>query len=269
MMTFLVFFDIVLNPKTDFMKTFKTIICLLLLTLFCCSKDDNGNSQNIANRASSCETILGYKGLYWDFANGLPTGLSQVPVIQNPGQQFIHSQIPLLGFILPQGFTGFEVTDPQTQTLGVNVFRDDNAVLFRWVPTSTIFQQAIASQSVIANEINTLLNFYNFNGTPEVLCSEFSQEIFGTIPREFNARLLRFNGRIAQVWVITTYAAGNTYATISITTAPEAEYDAQVINSFLPLNFQLYVNDNGDIVDQDGDGWTVLEDPDDNNPNVP
>lgn len=252
------------------MKFFKILILLVLTSaIISCSTDDGNNGQNINNRESSCANVIGYTGLYWDLANALPTGLSEVPIIQNPGQQFIHSQIPLLGFILPQGFTGFEVTDPQTQTLGVNVFRNDNAVLFRWIPTSTIFQQAISSQNVIANEINTLFNFYNFNGTPEVLCEEFSQQVFGSIPREFNARLLRFNGRIAQVWVITTYAAGNTYVTISVTTAPENEYDAQVINTFLPLNFQLYVNDNGDIVDQDGDGWTVLEDPDDNDPNVP
>jgi len=250
------------------MKLLKILILLVLTsTIISCSSDDGSN--DIDNRESSCTDAVGYTGLYWDFANALPTGLSQVPVIQNPGQQFIHSQIPLLGFILPQDFTGFEITEPQTQTLGVNVFRDDNAVLFRWVPSSTIFQQAIPSQNVIANEINTLLNFYNFNGAPEVLCSEFKQEVFGSIPREFNARLLRFNNRIAQVWVITTYAAGNTYVTISVTTAPENEYDSQVINTFLPLNFQLYVNDNGDIVDQDGDGWTVLEDPDDNDPNVP
>ncbi len=245
-------------------------VLLILFFIFSCSKDDdNSQNQNIDNRVSSCENVLGYTGLYWDFANAKPTGLSQVPVLNNPGQQFIHSQIPLLGFIIPQGFTAFEVTDPQTQTLGVNVFRDDNQVLFRWVPSSTIFNQAIPSQSVIANEINTMLNFYGFDGTPEILCTEFKQEVFGSIPREFNARLLRFDGRIAQVWVITTYVANNTYATVSITTAPEAEYDAQVINTFLPINFQLYVNDNGDIVDQDGDGWTVLEDPDDNDPNVP
>ena len=254
------------------MKLLKHITVLIIIfILISCSKDDDNNDTNedISNRISSCENVLGYTGLYWDFANAKPTGLSQVPLIQNPGQQFTHSQIPLLGFTIPQGFTAFEVTDPQTQTLGVNVFRDDNQVLFRWVPTSTIFNQQIPSQNVIANEINTMFNFYGFNGTPDVLCTAFREQIISTIPMQFNARLLRFNGRIAQVWVITTYVAGNTYVTISVTTAPEEEYNAQVATTFLPINFQLYVNDSGGIVDNDMDGFDILRDPDDNDPNVP
>ncbi len=243
-------------------------LMLVLILAMSCSSDDGNNNQNIANRSSSCNNVIGYTGLYWDFANARPTGLSQVPVIQNPGQQFIHSQLPLLGFVIPQGFTAFEITEPQTATLGVNVLRNDNQVLFRWIPSSSVFQQ-VASQSVIANEINNLFAFYGFNGTPEVLCSEFKQQVISTIPMEFNARLLRFNGRIAQVWVITTYTAGSTFITISVTTAPEAEYEAQVANTFLPINFQMYVNDSGDIVDNDMDGFDILRDPDDNDPNVP
>jgi hypothetical protein len=252
------------------MYRFKTLILLILIcVLTACSSDDNNNTQNIDNRESSCINAVGYAGLYWDFANARPTGLSQVPIIENPGQQFIHSLQPLLGFTIPQGFTAFELTDPQTQTIGVNVFRNDNEVLFRWVPSSSVIGQQIPSQNFIANEINTMFNFYNYNGTPEVLCSEFKQQVFATIPMEFNARLLRFDGRIAQVWVITTYAASSTYITVSVVTAPEAEYDAQVANTFLPINYQLYVNESGGIVDNDMDGFDILRDPDDNDPNVP
>lgn len=252
------------------MKRFNTLLFVVLaFVLASCSSDDGDNNQNINNRQSSCVNAVGYTGLYWDFANARPTGLSQVPVIQNPGQQFIHSLQPLLGFTIPQGFTAFEVTEPQTQTIGVNVFRNDNEVLYRWIPSSTVIGQQIPSQNFIANEINTLFNFYGFNGTPEVLCSEFKQQVFATIPMEFNARLLRFNGRIAQVWVITTYAASSTYITVSVVTAPEAEYDTQVANTFLPINYQLYVNESGGIVDNDMDGFDILRDPDDNDPNVP
>lgn len=253
------------------MKITRFFYSVCILFLCACSTDDGDATTGInaiANRQSSCENVLGYTGLYWDFANALPTGLSEVPVIQNPGDQFIHSQLPLLGFILPQNFTAFEITDPQTQAIGVNVFRNDNEVLFRWIPNSFILQN-IPSQTVIANEINTMFSFYGFNGTPEVLCTAFRQQVFETIPMEFNARLLRFGDRIAQVWVITTYVAGGTAITISVTTAPENEYDAQVINTFLPFNFQLYVNDSGDIVDNDMDGFDILSDPDDNDPNVP
>jgi len=246
-------------------------LMLVLLITSSCSDDDTtiDNSQNIANRPSSCENAVGYTGLYWDFANALPTGLSEVPMIQNPGQQFTHDLQPLLGFTMPQGFSGFEITDPQTQTIGVDVIRNDNQVIFRWIPTSAVIGQQIPSQDFIANEINTMFDFYGFNGTPEVLCTEFKQQVFSTIPMEFNARLLRFDGRIAQFWVITTYAANSTYITISVVTAPEEEYDAQVLNTFLPINFQLYVNESGGIVDNDNDGFDILRDPDDNDPNVP
>ena len=257
------------KPKHAIMKLchfLRLLFSMLIITS--CSSDDGNNEPNIANRASSCQNAIGYAGLYWDFANALPTGLSQVPVIQNPGQQFVHSQLPLLGFTIPQGFTAFEINNPQTAALGVDVVRNDNQVLFRWIPSSSVFQQ-VPSQSVIANEINNLFAFYGFNGTPEVLCTEFKQQVFETIPMEFNARLLRFNGRIAQVWVITTYVAGSTFMTISVTTAPEAEYDAQVANTFLPINFQMYVSDSGGIVNNDMDGFDILRDPDDNDPNVP
>ena len=78
-----------------------------------------------------------------------------------------------------------------------------------------------------------------------------------------------FNGVVAQFWVIATYVAGGTSFAISVTTAPETEYEQQVLQTFLPLNYQLYVDTNGNVVDNDGDGWNVLVDPDDNNPNVP
>lgn len=79
-------------------------IVTLIFLVFSCSSDDGNMDNNINNRTSSCNNVLGYTGLYWDFANGLPTGLSQVPIIQNPGQQFIHNLQPLLGFTLPQGY---------------------------------------------------------------------------------------------------------------------------------------------------------------------
>ncbi len=256
------------------MKLLKYVFVFLLITLLSCSSDDDNNVEEqqadaIANRESSCENVIGYTGLYWDFANALPiTGLTQVPVIQNPGDQFIHSQLPLLGFTIPQGFTAFEITDPQTQAIGVNVFRDDDQVLFRWIPNSFILQN-IPSQDIIAGEINAMFSFYGFEGTPDVLCTEFKEQVFAGIPMEFNARLLRFDGRIAQVWVITTYVAGGTSVTVSVTTASENEYNAQVINTFLPLNYQLYVNPDGGIIDNDMDGFDILRDPDDNDPSVP
>lgn len=251
-------------------KTKILVLALGVLLISSCSKDDSDSSNlnNLVSRTSSCINAQGPTGLYWDFANALPTGLDQPALLQNPGQQFIHSQLPLLGFTMPQGFSAFEVTDPQTAAIGVNVLRNDNAVVFRWIPNSFVLNQ-IPSQTIIANEINNLFTHFQFNGTPEVLCSQFKQQVFEGIPMEFNARLLRFGNVTGQVWVITTYVAGGTATTISVTAAPTQEYGNQVMSTFLPINFQLYVDDRGNIVDKDKDGFTLLEDPDDNDPNVP
>lgn len=253
------------------MKTlkFNLFATLVLIFLGSCNSDDGGDTNNLQGVNSQiCANVQGPAAIYWDFANGIPAPLTAPPLITNPGQQFIHSQLPLLGFTIPQGFTAFEITEPQTRTLGVNVLRNDNAVVFRWIPNSFVTGQ-ISSQAIIANEINTMLNFYGFNGTPEVLCSQMRSGGFEGIPIEFNGRLLRFGNIIGQVWVNTTFVAGGTAMAISVTAAPANEYDSQVMNTFLPINFQLFVRDNGNIVDQDGDGFTVLEDPDDNDPNVP
>jgi len=251
------------------LKFLRITLGLLVMGALSCSESDDGDgSIDLSNRQSSCENAVGIAGAYWDFSNAIPVPLNGPPIIPNPGSQFIHSQLPLLGFIIPDNYNAFEITNPQTAALGVDVIRNDNNAIFRWIPNSFILQP-IPSQSVIANEINGLFNFYGFNGTPEVICSEFKQEVFAGIPREFNARLLRFNGRIAQVWVITTYVAGGTAMAISVITAPEEQYENEIMNTFWPINYQLYVDDRGNIIDQDEDGFTVLEDPDDTNPNVP
>ncbi len=246
------------------------VILLLFIMSSCSNNDDGGGNDlnNLANRESSCNNVIGLTGAYWDFANGIPLPLNSPPVIQNPGGQFIHSRVPLLGFILPQGFSAFEVTEPQTAAVGVNVIRNDNAVVFRWIPNSFILAN-IPSQTILANEINTMFANFNFNGDFELLCTNTQQTVFEGIPIEFNARLIRFGNMIGQVWVKTTYVAGGTAMAISVVAAPENEYDSQVIETFLPFNFQLYVDDRGNIVDKDNDGFTVLEDPDDNDPNVP
>lgn len=257
------------------MKLYILASLFFLILLGSCSTDEDATMQNqadpLANRTSSCENVIGYTGLYWDMANGDTAAygaLPELPIIANPGGQFIHSQQPSLGFILPQGFTGFEVQEPST--VGVNVFRDDNQVLYRYVPLVTVFQVGVPTQTIIEQEINTMLSFYGFQGQPEVLCTSFRQGV-NTFPQEFNARLLRFNGMIAQVWVLGTYFEGTATSSfsISVSIAPEAEYETQIQETFLPFIFQLFVRPDGGFVDNDMDGFDVLVDPDDNDPSVP
>ena len=58
---------------------------------------------------------------------------------------------------MPQGYTATEVLIQQTATLGVNVVRDDNNVVWRYVPTST-FQGNVDVNDILAFEINTMFS---------------------------------------------------------------------------------------------------------------
>ena len=247
----------------------KKITTLSLLLLFsACSSNDSVQNNIEQAQSKICSNVQGPTAIYWDFAHSIPIPFSQVPLIKNPGQQFVHSLSPLLGFTIPKGFTAYEVTDYQTATIGVNVVRDDNAVVFRWIPNTQIPGQ-VSSTTLIANEINNMFNIFGFNGTPNVLCTTTDSSVFEGIPSQFSARLLQFNGITAQVWVRSTYVAGVTFSAISLTVAPTNEYDQQVMDTFLPINFQLFVGRDGSFIDNDGDGVPAYEDPDDNDPNVP
>lgn len=251
------------------MKTIKPFFLFSILIIsISCSKDDSSIDDIQAVNSQICNNVSGATALYWDFSHGLPTSITQVPLLKNPGQQFIHSQLPLLGFTIPQGFSAFELADPISATFGVNVVRNDNNVVYRWIPNTRNFG-TVSTTTIIANEINNMFTHYGFNGTPNVICTTTSSTSFEGIPMGFSARLLKFGNITGQVWVRTTYIAESTYATISVTAAPTAEFDTQVFDTFLPINFQMYVGGSGNIEDKDGDGFSVLEDPDDNDPDVP
>ena len=252
------------------MRQLKNFGLLIFLTvLFSCSSDDGDGNNNIQGVNSQiCANSTGPEAIYWDFAHSIPAPLNSVPVISNPGQQFVHSLHPLIGFTIPQGFSAFEITDAQTGTLGVNVLRNDNNVVFRYIPNTQVAGQ-VSSTAIIANEINAMFAHYGFNGTPDVVCTTTANTSFEGIPSQFSARLLRFGGITAQVWVRSTFIAGGTFSAISVTSAPTQEYNNQVMNTFLPINFQLFVGRDGGFVDNDNDGVPANQDPDDNNPNVP
>jgi len=230
------------------------LITLVLVLSTSCSKDDNNDQQEIQNFQSTCENASGPTGIYWDYAKGRAVPLTQIPTIANPGGQFIHSQYPALGFQMPAGFTGQEVYIPQTQTIGVNVIRNDNNVIWRYIPSSS-FVGNVQINDVIASEMNGMFAFYGFNGNFDLLCTEtLPQEIAG-FTRVFGARLIRFGDKTALVWAIVMFepTLNVTFTSVSVSVAPTAEFDSQVMNTYLPISFQLLVIDNG-VRDSDLDG---------------
>lgn len=245
-----------------------------MLTVFLnsCSSDNEGDTNNNLNNFTSqiCNGITGPTAIYWDYANGIPAPLTQIPILKNTSGQFIHSQLPYIGFPMPQGFTAIEVNNPQTQTLGVNVIRNDNAVVWRYVPTSN-FPANSSVNDIIATEINSMFSFYGFNGNFDVLCSETkSVNQTGNIITTFSGRLIRFGNFTGLVWINVTQVQGlaNFFVSTSVSSGPTNEYNNLVMETFLPLSFQLLVTDRDNLSDRDGDGTPDIYDREPDNPNV-
>jgi hypothetical protein len=241
-----------LENKPNIMKPINYLKFALLAFCFAsCSKESSDDSNDLRNFTSQlCNNITGSTAAFWDSAHNLPIPLNQIPTLSNPGQQFIHSQYPALGFTMPQGYSATE----DQNGLGVNVLRNDNQVVWRYVPGLTGFGE-IPILDIVAAEINQLFAFYNFNGDFEVVCTQNTSTNQGTFITKTSSRLLRFNGITALVGVNTHFDAslGATFASITTATGPTAEYDNLVMETFLPISWQLLVIDNN-VRDSDLDG---------------
>lgn len=272
----------VLPIKFRHMKSIQFIYSVIVLTIIlsCSSNDETGNNNNdiLNNYTTECNgtIITGPMAAYWDSSKGILIPLTQLPLLANPGPQYIHSQYPALGFPLPNSYNGFDALDqeiPGAQgTIGVNVVRNDNAVVWRYAPTYSFFGNFSVTNAV-ANEVNLMFNFYGFNGSNfEVICSEtFPENLGGGITRVYSARLIRFGNFTGQVYIIATLVdglPGSTFVSSSVTAGPTNEYNNLVGSIFLPLNFQLLINDNG-LLDSDLDGTPDVNDPAPNDPAIP
>lgn len=252
------------------MKSIKVYSFLLLITLvFSCSSDDGVGNDNLANFQSQlCPNVSGPTAAYWDKTHGIQPPLNQPSILKATSGQFIHSQHPYLGFPVPQGYTATEARDAQTLPLGVNVIRNDNAAVWRYVPLST-YPQNFSTNDVIAKEINLMFDFYNFNGDFEVLCSETQTTNLSGINRIFTSRLIKFGNITGLVYVALIVSQGLPHSVSSyISAGPTNEHDNLVMDIFLPLNAQLLVNDRDTLSDRDGDGTPDVFDSEPDNPNV-
>ncbi|WP_456441884.1 hypothetical protein [Psychroserpens sp.] len=243
--------------NNDIMKAFKYILILAVISLvFACSKDDDNNDQQDLEQFISniCPTISGPTAIYWDGSHSLPTSLAQIPTIANPGLQFIHPQYPALGFTMPQGYTAQEITDQQTGTIGVNVFRTDNNVVWRYIPSSP-FQGQVQIADIVNFEINQIKTFHGVTEQGVIVCAEDAVSNEFGFPTSFSSRLIRFGNFTAQLIVQMHFmpSLGNTFITVTLASGPTAEFDNLVMETYLPLHWQLLVISD-DVRDSDLDG---------------
>lgn len=243
-----------LTIKFFIMNSHSILLAFISLSfLLSCSSDDNDNDDvNTLNNFSStlCTNISGPTAGYWDSVHGLPLPLTEVPTIANPGGQFIHSQYPALGFQMPQGYNGFE----NQIGLGVNMVRNDNQVVWRYVPGLTAPTQ-VPVTDLLTDEINQLFEFYNFNGNFDVVCAENITVPQGNFIINSSSRLIRFDN-ITAVIAVNTYfseSLGSTFGTVQMASGPTAEFDNLIMEVFLPIHWQLLFIDR-DQTDSDLDG---------------
>ena len=219
-----------------------------------CSKDDNViNPTNTLTgvNAQICPNINGVEGLYWDISNGVPRGdiPGGIPVIRNPGGTFIHSAYPPLGFTYPAGYTPTEISQGATQSIGVNLFRNDNRALWRY-QNSTFFGNTNANQ-VLGVEMNQLLTFLGNPGNMQVVCfNSGTKQLVHTLQTTYATALVRM-GEFTAVFVINVNFAFNTGTAMifkQVSFAPQPKFEGEVLATFLPIHLQLLINDK-DVTD--------------------
>ena len=228
------------------------IVFLVLLFVSCSSDSNDNNSSNNLNNFSTdlCNNVSGPTAAYYANAHGIPLPLTQIPTIANPGQQFIHSQYPALGFTVPQGYNASE----SQAGLGVNVLRNDNQVLWRYVPGLSSLSQ-VNILDIVAAEVNGLFAFYGHTGNFNVDCEQNFTQPQGSFIISTSTRIIRF-GNITALVAINSYfetSLGSTFASVSVASGPTAEFDNLVMDVFLPIHWQLLIIDDN-VRDSDLDG---------------
>lgn len=259
------------------MKPIKLLLTLLLaIFIASCSKDDSNTSteedrlEQVAGASSQiCPEINGMEAIYWDLFNGIPRGdiPGGIPLLDAPGDQFIHSSYPALGFIMPVGYFAVELGG--VGTIGVNVLSQDEQAIWRYVNTS--FSGNVSASAVLEAEKETLVSILGSPGNVVSVCSESnSQPQPGNSLITSATEMIRSGNTTAFIGInsYTNFDLGSSFVAIQVVAAPTAEFPATVLNDFLPMNWQLLYTGGNSIIDSDGDGEPDETDAEPNNPDV-
>ncbi|MDF9800272.1 hypothetical protein OKW21_005535 [Catalinimonas alkaloidigena] len=249
---------------------FTFVISLLLITA--CSKEDGAAVGPDINNASSqlCQNVRGAEAIYWDLSNGIPrTDLPGFvpPTVRTPGGSFFHPDFPPLSFEYPAGYS--TETIRASHSAGVNLIRQDNQVVWRWL--STTASGFPSAREIRQGEIQQMLQFLGVNANNiELLCLNEGQinPASGITTRSSTA-LIRSGGFTALVAAQVTALESLPTSSISIRMAvgPTAEFSQLVFDTFLAIEWQMLYRSSGGVTldDRDGDGTPDVQDrfPDD------
>jgi hypothetical protein len=246
-------------------------IITLLFTLASCNNDEEigPNLDNVTSQL--CNNVRGAEGLYWDLSNGVPrTDLPNFmpPTVKQFGGSFLHPDFPPMSFEYPAGYT--TETLRGQQTVGVNLVRQDNQVVWRWLTTwANGFPSA---RQLKQQEIGRMLQFFgqNANNVQEVCLNEGQTSSVAGITIRRSVSFIRARQFSALVSAEVTQVQGlpTSSVTLRVSAGPTAEYDQLVFDTFLAIEFQMLYASGGGMIDSDGDGVADPYDSEPNNPNV-
>ncbi len=258
------------HNATRFLRNWLTLAAIILLST-ACNNDQEANIGPDTNNATSqiCENVRGAEAIFWDLSNGIPrTDLPGFvpPTIKAPGGTFFHPDFPPLSFEHPTGYYTQTIRAPQSA--GVNLIRQDNRVIWRWLSvTSTGFPSA---REVRQAEIRQMLQFLGVDDNNiQLICLNEGQINPGpNITTRSSVALIRageFTALVsAQVSALETIPTSSIAIRMSV--GPTAEFDQLIFDTFLAIEFQLLYGPDGTIEDRDGDG---TPDPQDKFPDDP
>lgn len=238
-------------------RLLSSVLLLSVIMIAGCRRNDGPSQQELlANMTSQlCANVRGVQALYWDLNNGVMQGdiPGGVPTLKNPGAYYIHSGYPALGFQMPQGYRAVELSG--SSTIGVNVLRNDDNALWRYV-TTTFFGVTNANQ-VLQVEINQMLANLGNPQNVTVVCSNTGGSQLAPDMQSTTATALVRAGNFTALLAVNVNvlaSTGSSFIGIQMTLGPTAEYDNLVLDAFLPIGYQLLFVNRERVQDSDGDG---------------
>lgn len=241
-------------------------VTLLIIFTACNNDDETAVGPNLNNASSQlCQNVRGAEAIYWDLSNGIPrTDLPGFvpPTVRTPGGSFLHPDFPPLSFEYPAGYS--TETLRASHTAGVNLIRQDNQVVWRWLSTTT--NGFPSAREIRQSEIQQMLQFLGVNANNiELLCLNEGQinPASGITTRSSTA-LIRSGGFTALVAAQVTALEGLPTSSVSIRMAvgPTAEFSQLVFETFLAIEWQMLYRSSGGVSldDRDGDGTPDVQD---------
>ena len=247
------------------MKTrFSIFFWLLAMGLLSCSKDGGEAPEQQAANATSeiCQNVTGIEAIYWDLSNGVLRGdiPGGIPTVKNPGDYYIHSGYPALGFQMPAGYQAFEISDASSQAIGVDVVRNDNKVVWRYLTFTSA--GIVQPQQILNQQVNIFVDALGNANDAQAICeNSFSQPITSSMINSGASVMLRSGTStlVVKASSLMSQDLNTSFISIEVSAGPTAEFAMLALDTYLAITWQLLYIDN-DIRDTDLDGTPDVND---------